>query len=187
MTKYTLLSLFLLLMLSVPLQAMELAGITMPDSLENKGKNLVLNGAGTRTKFFLKLYVGGLYLAERSQDGGGIIEADSPMTLRLHITSSAITSKKMETATREGFYKATQGNPEPIQQKIEQFISVFQDSIKENDIYSLAYSPEKGVEVFKNGALHSTITGLPFKQALFAIWLGAKPAQESLKKKMLAL
>jgi hypothetical protein len=36
-----------------------------------------------------------------------------------------------------------------------------------------------------NGLTVGTIPGLPFKRALFAIWLGDKPADRSLKQAML--
>jgi hypothetical protein len=165
--------------------AKEIAGVNLPDILELGGAKLVLNGAGVRTKFFIDLYVAGLYLEQKSHNAEKIIEADEPMAIRLHIVSSKITSEKMEKATREGFVKATGGNVAPIKGQIENFISVFRDQINENDVYDLVYAPNKGVEVYKNAAHSSLTPGLDFKQALFAIWLSEKPAQRSLKKKML--
>ncbi len=129
--------------------------------------------------------MGGLYLKEKSPDSKAIIEADEPMAIRLHIVSSMVTSKKMEKAWREGFEKATGGNIEPIKVQIEELISVFREEIKENDSYDLIYVPGKGVQVSKNSEFRTTIGGLPFKKALFGIWLSDKPAQKSLKKAML--
>ena len=167
--------------------AEEIGGINMPETLKAGQTTLVLNGAGVREKFFMDLYVGGLYLKEKGADPRAIIEADEPMAIRLHIISSMITSKKMEKATREGFEKATGGNIGPIQVQIEEFISVFKEEIKEGDIYDLIYVPGKGVEVSKNNESRSMIKGLPFKKAMFGIWLSDKPAQKSLKKAMLSL
>ena len=164
-----------------------MAGIELPQVMETPQTALLLNGAGIRTKFFLDLYVGGLYLKQKNSQAQKIIEADEPMAIKLHIVSSMITSEKMENATREGFEKATKENTKPIQLQIEEFIAVFKEEIKENDIYDLVYLPGKGVEVSKNGKLYTTIEGLPFKQALFGIWLGEEPAQQSLKKAMLGL
>ena len=165
--------------------AIEIGGINMPESIETGQTKLMLNGAGVRTKFFMDLYVGGLYLKEKSQDSKAIIEADEPMAIRLHIVSSMITSKKMEKATRKGFKNATGGNIEAIKVQIEEFISVFKEEIKEDDIYDLIYVPGKGVEVSKNNESRSIIKGFPFKKAMFGIWLSDKPAQKSLKKAML--
>ncbi|MDB9823294.1 chalcone isomerase family protein [Deltaproteobacteria bacterium] len=163
----------------------EIAGVDIPESIEAGKINLILNGAGVRSKLFIKLYVGGLYLVQKSNDPENIISVDEPMAVRLHIISSMITSEKMEKTIREGFIKSTSGKIEPIKDQIENFISVFKDEIKENDIYGLIYLPDKGTDVYKNSEYHSTIEGLLFKQAMFGIWLCDKPAQASLKKDIL--
>jgi len=165
--------------------AMDTAGITMPPSIETGETQLLLNGAGVRTKWFMGLYVGGLYLNKRGRDPERIITADEPMAIRLHIISSLITSEKMEQATREGFENATGGDISPIKAQTEKFISVFREKINENDTYDLIYVPGKGVEVYKNQQLNCLIEGLAFKEALFGIWLCDKPAQRSLKQAML--
>lgn len=167
--------------------ATEVAGISMPDSL-NAGKTaLILNGAGVRTKFFLKLYIGGLYLKQKSHEPQKIIEADEAMAIRLHMISSMITADKMESTLREGFERSTKGNIAPVKTQIEQYIAVFKDGVNKNDIYDLMYAPGKGVEVYKNEKYITLIEGLSFKQALFGIWLSDDPAQESLKKEMLGM
>ncbi len=149
--------------------------------------NLILNGQGVRDKFFIDLYVAGLYLKEKSSDFQKIINADEPMNIRLHIVSSLITSQKMEDGTREGFKNSTNGNMEPIKEKIESFLAVFREEIKENDIYDFLYIPQSGINIYKNSKLKKTIKSLEFKKALFAIWIGENPAQDSLKKDILGL
>lgn len=153
--------------------------------LQKNFKNLVLNGQGSRDKFFIDLYVGGLYLQEKSSDFNMIINSNKIMNIRLHIVSSLITSKKMEDGTREGFTKSTSGNTEAIKEKIETFLAVFMEEIKENDVYDFLYIPSTGVQIYKNNELKKTIAGLEFKKALYGIWLGKDPAQNSLKENML--
>ena len=67
------------------------------------------------------------------------------------------------------------------------FLEVVQKlpEFKEGDKIYFDYVPSKGVKIYKNGDLKGTIAGLDFKKALFAIWLGTFPAQESLKNEML--
>ena len=173
------------LMITALGNAEEIGGINMPESLKTGQTTLMLNGAGVRTKLFFDIYVGGLYLKEKSQDPKAIMAADEPMAIRLHIVSSMATSKKMEKATRKGFVKATGGNIEPIKVQIDEFCSVFKKEIKEDDSYDLIYVPGKGVEVYINGEYASVTEGLAFKKALFGIYLSDKPAQKSLKKAML--
>ena len=165
--------------------AKEIAGADMPDSITAGNEVLVLNGAGIRTKFFIKAYVGGLYLKQKSGDAGAIINADETMAIKLHIISKMITSKRMEESTREGFNNSTNGNTAPYKDKIDTFISVFKDNIKINDVYDIIYTPDEGTKVYKNKELKSTVKGLDFKKVLFGIWLGNKPADKDLKAGML--
>jgi len=160
--------------------------INLNKTYNNTDTKLILNGQGVRDKFFMDLYECGLYLTQKSQDAQQIIEEDKPMSLKLHIVSSLITSEKMENATREGFKKSTNGNIESLQSKIETFIHVFAD-LKENDKYDFFYLPNVGVKIYKNDKLASTIEGTDFKKALFGIWLGTEPVQESLKDELLSL
>jgi hypothetical protein len=166
--------------------ALEVGGVKLPDTLSAGGKNLVLNGAGIRTKFFIKVYVTGLYLAQKDSNAQAIVNADEVMAVKLQVISGMVDSKKMEKATMEGFENATNGNIVPIKAKIDQFMGLtFKETTKVNDYFDFINVPGKGVEVYKNGALKGTIEGLDFKKALYGIWLGDKPVQADLKAQML--
>jgi len=159
-------------------EALEIEGVELPNTLKAGKTELVLNGAGVRTKFMMDMYVAGLYLEKKSHDAEKIIQADEPMAIRLHITSKLISSKKMVSATEAGFVTATEGNTAPIQKKIDSFISVFKKGIQRNDVYDLVYIPGTGVEAGKNGTILETIPGIEFKQALFGIWLCKNPSHK---------
>lgn len=178
-----------IVLISLPAFSLDIGGISLPDSLKTEsGQNLLLNGAGIRNKWFMDLYVGGLYLKEKQADADSIIAAQEPMAIRLHITSDMITSERMTDATREGFEHSTQGNEEPIMKEISTLLDSFKQPIQEGDIFDFVYLPQKGVTIFKNdGLLQHIDTGddKAFKEALFGIWLCDKPAQKSLKKAML--
>lgn len=164
----------------------EVKGVYIPESLSAGDVQLQLNGAGVRNKFFLNLYVGALYLEVPSDKDQEIVSADEPMAIRLHILSKLITSEKMEKATREGFVQATNGDTSQIQERMEEFISLFKrEEIIKGDVFDFAYRPEKGILAYKNEELMARVKGLDFKKVLFAIWLGHDPVQESLKDKML--
>ena len=163
----------------------EIGGITMPDTMKAGSIDLTLNGAGIRTKFFLKLYVGGLYLQNKTTDASKVLSEDKPMAIRLHIISSMITSEKMEDATREGFKNSLGSKMSSMTSEIEAFISIFKVEIKDGDVFNMFYIPGIGVEIYKNDKHSETIKGLAFKKALFGIWIGKKPAQDSLKEGML--
>ena len=179
-------ALTLTLALAPMAEAKKVADVEIPDTLTAEGTQLNLNGAGVRTKWFMDIYVGGLYLAQPSHDAANIVKADEPMAIKLHMVSGMVTSDKMKSSTMEGFENATGGNMAPIKPQIDKFISVFDEEIKQGDEFDLVYVPSKGVEIFKNGDLKDTVDGgMEFKKALFGIWLSDKPAQENLKKSML--
>lgn len=181
----TTLTLFFFLIVSFTCNAKELSGISLKETFTYDTTTLQLQGAGIRDKFFMDLYIASFYTLKPYQDTTALLNADEPMALSLHILSSLITSEKMEEATREGFINATGGNTAALQKEIEMFIAIFKEPISLNDRYDFLYLPSKGVLISKNGLLKSTIEGLAFKKALFGIWLGDKPAQESLKKNLL--
>lgn len=165
--------------------ALDIGGITLPDTLPVAGQELKLNGAGIREKWMFDLYVGGLYLQASSQDPKAVLAADESQAIRLHIISSKITSEKMIGATTEGFEKSLGGKTDALKPKIDEFIATFKEEIKVGDVFDLSYVKGEGVHVSKNGKAIKTIAGLDFKQALYGIWLSDNPAQDSLKSEML--
>ncbi len=167
--------------------ARKIGGISMPETLRAGKDTLILNGAGVRTKFFMDIYVGGLFLKKKENNWSRIINADESMAVRLHIVSRMVTPKRMESNTREGFRKSTGGNTAPIRDQIDKFISIFKTGINKYDYYDITYITGKGTLVYKNGKLKARANGLNFKQALFGIWLGGDPVQSGLKKGMLGL
>lgn len=171
--------------LAAPASALTVDGVDVPDTYSAKDTQLTLNGAGIRSKWFLDLYVGGLYVPNKESNAQAIIEADEPQAITLHIISGLITSDKMTSATMEGFEHSTGGDLSAIQSDVEEFLNVFAEEIEDGDVFDLVYLPGEGVQVSKNGEVRATIGDLTFKKALFGIWLSDEPAQEDLKEKML--
>ncbi|HIO69080.1 MAG TPA: hypothetical protein EYG58_00830, partial [Nitrospirales bacterium] len=66
--------------------AAELAGITMPESISVGEKTLVLNGLGLREATFLKfdVFVGGLYLEQKTHDPNKIIQSQQMKQVAMH-------------------------------------------------------------------------------------------------------
>lgn len=171
-------------LLAIPAQATTVSGIEIADNIKPAQDTLVLNGAGVRSKFFIDLYVGSLYLSQPSQQLDDIL-AQPSVAVRLNITSGMITSDKMKAAIIEGFDDATDGDTQAIQPQIDAFMALFADEIKQNDQFTLLAQKQTGVTAYKNGQAQDTISGEAFRQALLKIWLGDQPAQKSLKKAML--
>lgn len=175
----------LMLASSLPVWAAKVGGVDVPDTYALDNMELELNGAGTRSKLFIDVYVGSLYLPQPQQDASTVINANEPQAITLHVTSGLITSERMTEATMEGFEASTGGNMSPIQADIDEFMSVFKEKIREGDVFGLVYVPEEGVRVLKNGEHKDTVGDLEFKKALFGIWLSDEPAQKGLKTDMM--
>lgn len=177
-------SLFIIALLFASFSASALSGI--PKAFNVAGTQLVLNGAGTRSKFVISVYNAGLFLQKKSSDANQIMAADEPMAIRLKVVSGFATADKMKQALKEGFHNATGGNTAPIQAGIDQLLtSAFSGKVNKGDVFDLVYIPGSGSQVLKNSKSLTVIKGLPFKKALFGIWLSNKPAQASLKKQLL--
>jgi hypothetical protein len=157
------------------------------------GKDMVKNGSGVRTKsIFGTLYYLTLSLPASLQgkDGKVIIDANEPMLMVLTIDSRLITRERFVEATTEGFGKsAAAGYVSASKQKfLDQFAKV---KFAKGDVISMTYTPAgltTQIKYKESGKLETlgSIAGLDLKKALFAIWLGPTPIQESLKKSLLA-
>jgi hypothetical protein len=166
----------------------KIGGVIMPNAVKAGDEYLKINGGGIREKLYMDLYIGVLYLREKTSDASKIMSADEPMAIKLRIVSSMVSKDNMEDAIRTGFDKSTKNNISAISTKIDQLISAgFKDEIAIGDIFDLIYLPGTGTTLYKNNASVVNITGLDFKKALFGIWLCDQPADENLKTKMLGL
>ncbi|MGM0417280.1 MAG: chalcone isomerase family protein [Thermodesulfobacteriota bacterium] len=173
------------LLMSSGVMAQEVAGVQFPEKTTISGNEMVLNGAGVRSKMFVKVYACGLYLKSKTSNASEIINADEPMSIKLVITTGLVSKEKMQSAMTEGFESSTNGNTEALQDKIDTFNNCFRDEIVKEDEYVMTYVPETGVVVEKNGTEKGVIPGMDFKKALFGIWLGEEPADDKLKKSLI--
>jgi hypothetical protein len=156
-----------------------------PRTLKLGSIELHRNGSGFRKKGPLTLYEGTLYLSKSSDDATTIIAADQPMAIRIEVTSGFVSRTALLEALDSGFENATGGQTEAIASAIRQFRQCFAEPIAKNDVFVLSYLPGAGVIVHKNGRQKGVVAGLPFKQALFAIWLSDRPADQRLRTAML--
>ena len=164
--------------------AEKISGVKVPDTMRVGGKTLDLNGGGMRMKFVVKVYVGGLYLDSPASDAEQIIEADEPMAIWLQFVRD-VDRKSIVEAWDTGFDNAEDDGYVTSSGKISSFNGVFSSDVEKNGIYEVVYVPGDGTTVSIDGVEKAAIDGLDFKQAVFAIWLGSKPADKKLKEGML--
>ncbi len=170
----------LLIFASIPgtLAANQCAGVTVPDSVTAGGSELTLNGLGLRLATFLKVevYVAALYVPERSNNAGDLLEADQPWQLSLSFLRS-VGSEDMVDAWNEGFASNAKKQLPALKDRIASLNGAMTD-LNEGDTLTFSYAPGSGTAVGVNGTEAAIIQGDDFAAALLSIWLGKPPNTE---------
>jgi hypothetical protein len=167
--KKCLLGMISLLLISSPF-AGEKEGITIPDKMTLAGKELVLNGMGVRraTFFNIKVYVGGLYVSQKSTDAKAILEQPLPKYITMNFLRD-VDSDSLTDAWKEGFVAAVpEAKRKALMPALEEFNKAMGNIKKEQTI--LVSFLETGVEVVFNGKKSGPIGNAEFSKALFSIW-----------------
>ncbi len=159
-------------------------------------ESLVQRGSGLRTKPILgAMYELALFVPDslKDADAQALIEADRPMELVLEIQSRLITRARFVETTTSGFEKAARSGY--VSDRTQAFLDQFAATeFKKGDTVVMRYADGGLSTLYRKPAagespatetVLGTIPGLDLKKALFAIWLGSSPAQESLKKALL--
>jgi len=173
------------LCLGAPVFAAEIGGVKLDDKVTVAGQELVLNGAGIRTKAFFKIYVASLYVPQKAGDLAGVL-AKGPRRIQMNILRN-LTPDQLVDALVEGL---NENNPPAemaaVKAQTDQLVSIMKafKEVKEKDVVALDFV-DGGTRVSFNGDARGTIPGEPFNKALTRIWLGDKPIQSDLKKALL--
>ena len=165
------------------LHAAELAGVSMPDTVQVGGTTLVLNGVGLRTKFMVKVYVPGLYLAQKSSDADAIMKAEAPKRIVMQFVRS-VSKNQIGDAFSESFHDNTPDAEKTMRADIDRLLGAL-EPVKEGDQMVFTYVPGSGTTLAINGREKLTIPGPSFGQVMFSVWLGPKPPTAALRKGLL--
>ena len=165
----------------------QFAGIEIPDSvtLADGGPSLTLNGAGIRKKFFLDIYIGALYLPNKTADAASILEDTGPASVRMHFLHKEVSRDKITAGWTDGLTaNHTAQEIATLQPQLEAFNALFETAHK-GDVIRIDHLPGTGTRVLVNGILKGTVAGENFYRSLLRIWLGAHPVSKALKQGML--
>ena len=177
---------FLVLTLAVPPAfAVSIEGVNVPDSITVADAPLVLNGAGVRKRFFVKVYVGALYLPAKQTTTAGVLAANGPKSVRLHFLYKELEAKKLTDAWTDGF-KNNNSDAEfkALGARLDQFNGFFR-SVKQGETIFVDLLPSGDTKVTIKGEARGMVSGADFQRALLKVWLGDKPADADLKRGML--
>lgn len=166
-----------------PAAAAQLAGVTLADTAEAGGQKLVLNGMGLREKFFIDVYVAGLYLPSKERSGEAVLGADTPRRLVMHFTYD-VSKEQVCDAWNESLEANRPDASAALENDFETLCSYMADVV-EGEEMAFTYVPGEGTTVEVKGEEKGTIEGKDFADALFASWIGEHPATGKLKKGLL--
>lgn len=169
--------------------AAEIEGVKLAEKVRSSDSapELVLNGAGVRTRVVFKVYVGALYLPQKKSAPDAILNDAGAKRVALHLLRD-ITADQLLSALNDGL-KANH-TPEQLAKfdaQSKQLETIFKSvkAAKSGDTVLLDMLADGGTRITVNGDAKGTIAGADFGRALLRVWLGDNPVEASLKKAML--
>jgi len=179
---------FLFVFSTISAAAAEIEGVTFPAEKEIKGKTLSLNGTALRKKFvFIKVYAGGFYLENPTQNAEKAIMSEQVKYFYLHYLTNKATAEKIQHGFIEAMKKA---NPADLFKKhrddIERYASWLDEDMKVGSTSESVYVPGEGLTLMLNGKTKGTIKGREFARMYYRYNLGEK-ADENVRKGYLGL
>ena len=165
--------------------AADVGGVKLDDTVSVGGQELVLNGAGIRTKVVFKVYVGSLYVPAKATSAAAVY-AKAPRRIQLNMLRDVAADQMVE-ALVDG---VKQANPPAdvaaVKAETDQLASVMKaiGQLKEGNVLTFDFV-DGATKVSVNGMAKGSIPGEAFNKALTNAWLGDNAVQSDLKKAML--
>ena len=175
----------LALCVALPALAAEVGGVKLEDNATVGGQQLVLNGAGVRTRVLFKVYVASLYLPARTNDATAAL-AKGPRRIQMNLLRTLAPDQLVD-ALNDGM-KENNSDAElaAVKAQTDQLMAIMRSlgEVKEGSVVTLDFA-DSATTVGLNGTPRGTVSGEAFNTALTKIWLGDKPVQADLKKALL--
>jgi hypothetical protein len=178
----------LLLLAALPASAAELEGVKLDDRIRAGTQELQLNGIGLRSRAIFKVYVAGLYLAEKASSAEAALAATGPKRISIVMLRDVAADSfaaSLSDGLRDNLSDAELSKHKP---QIDELMATMQKigEAKKGAMILLDYAPAGGTTFWVNGAVQGKpIGGEDFFRALLRIWLGDKPVSADLKKALL--
>lgn len=180
----------LLLPLSAQAQqgAVDVSGVKYPPTAQLGGATLQLNGAGLRSRFFVKVYTAGLYIGTKAATPEAVLAATGPRRMHVVMLREIDANELGKLFTRGMQDNAPKGEFSKFIPGTLRLADIFSSykRLKAGDVFFVDYVPGVGTTVVVNGKdAGEPIKEPEFFNALMRIWLGNKPADEGLKGALL--
>jgi long-chain acyl-CoA synthetase len=165
--------------------AADVGSVKLDDKASVGGQELVLNGAGIRTRAVFKVYVGSLYVPAKATTQDAVL-AKGPRRIQLNLLRN-LSGDQLSDAVIDGIKdNNTPAEVSAVKVETDQFIAIAKafGDLKEGSVVTLDFV-DGATKVGFDGAAKGTVPGEAFNRALTKIWIGDKPVQTDLKKAML--
>jgi long-chain acyl-CoA synthetase len=174
-------------LLSAPaVHSAEVAGIRIDETAKSGGAELILNGAGVRTKIVFKVYVAALYATKKTSNATSLIDSREPRRVVMHMLRD-LDADSLVSALQEGLRNnLSETDLAKLKPEIDQFERLMRGigNAKTGDVIGIDFSAD-GIAVAFNGQTKGSVAGDDFARGLLKVWLGDKPVDGGLKKAML--
>jgi hypothetical protein len=170
---------------AVPTFAADVGGVKLADKMSVGGQELVLNGAGIRTRAIFKVYVSSLYVPQKAGTMEAVL-AKGPRRIQLNLLRN-VSAEQLVDALLDGLKdNNSAAELDAIKTQVEQLVTIMKSlgDVKEGDVVTLDFV-DGATQIALNGTAKGSVSGEPFNRALTRIWIGDKPVQADLKKAML--
>ncbi|MEF9995633.1 MAG: chalcone isomerase family protein [Burkholderiaceae bacterium] len=162
-------------------------GVRFDPVLELAGQRLELNGAGVRQRFMIGVYAASLYVPKRSNNPEHLTAQRGPKRVALRFLRD-VDSNLFVASLHHGL-KANHSEEQLAkwQPQVESLTATIRTIAlaRRGDSITFDLNPSEGIRVTVNGATRGpVIPGEDFYAAVLRVWIGGKPADESLKKGM---
>ncbi|MCU0805330.1 MAG: chalcone isomerase family protein [Burkholderiales bacterium] len=170
-------------------QAADVSGVKIADTARvGAGPELVLNGAGVRSRMMFDVYAAGLYLAEKKSSAADVLALAGPKRVSLTMMRDVGADQLAESLSEGIKLNSSAAELEKMKSQLDELMSTMKavGQAKKGDLITLDFVPEVGTRIGVNGKeVGKPIAGADFYRALLKIWLGDKPVQDNLKKALL--
>lgn len=173
-------------LLSLSVSAKEVSGVKLNEDIVLSGQQLMLNGAGVRTKFVFDIYVAAFYSTNAIKKISDL-NMLRPLRLAMHFVYDEVSKEKLVDGWNDGFEDNLSSEQlDKLKGEIKQFNELF-ITVRKGDVINLDYTPEKGTVVSINDSVKGMVGGEEFYKALLLIWLGEDPVGDDLKDALLGI
>ena len=171
-----------LLLIGLPVQALEMAGTTIPDSVasDSAARRLTLAGDNMTHRRYMPFYGVALHLAQQRPQRAVLVQGLAACRITLVWFASNLSADDVRAYFTERF-DSPGADPEVltrIQPRVEQLLSLL-TPVERGTTMTFDYDPDRGMLFSVDGVPKGALAGVEFNRRLLGLWLGDDADPES--------